>query len=96
GLSVAGSVPWLVALYALWFLAFYYPVMKREENELQEGYGDPFPDYQQSVPLFFPALRPRWPKSKRRFRWTRVKANREYNAVLGFLILSVMIGIKML
>ncbi|HSR68368.1 MAG TPA: isoprenylcysteine carboxylmethyltransferase family protein [Acidobacteriota bacterium] len=95
GLTLAGSVVWLVVLYAVLFLAFYYPVMRREEDELQAGYQDPFPDYRKRVPLFFPALRPAWPKSDRRFSWTRVKANREYNAVLGFLILSLLIGIKM-
>ncbi len=88
GLCVAAANFWLVLAFSVLFPAIYLPVMKREEAELAASYGEVYARYRRQVPLFVPWRRP-WPAAADGFRWDQVWRNREYNAVLGFLILAV-------
>ncbi len=42
GVLWAGQGYWLLVPLAIFYLAIYYPVMKAEERELLQVYGDPY------------------------------------------------------
>ncbi len=78
---------WIVFLAVLvLFIVTYWPVMRREEQELEALFGKAFLDYAKEVPLFIPW---RWSiralRSETVFDWAQYMKNREYNALLGFL-----------
>jgi len=107
GLLIAGH-SWLAAiLVAAFFLAFYPGVMKREEGELREHYGAGYEEYAARVPLFWPALRGYRSQAadaetqtsargmRRGFSWALYRRNREYQALVGFFAVMVLLGIIM-
>jgi hypothetical protein len=57
--------------------------MRREEQELLQGYGDVFVEYAGKVPLFFPSLTAAAGYSST-FLWSRVVKNREHRTIMGF------------
>lgn len=69
---------------AAFFLAVYWPVMRREEQELESRFGGAFKAYALGVPIFFPWKPPSPHTSARRFSWKQYWRNREYNALLGY------------
>jgi len=89
GILVAGQGYWLLLPFVLFFVAFYYPVMREEEQELHQGYGDRFLEYSEKVPLFFPSFR-KAGSNNSTFLWSRVIRNREHRTAAG-LILAVAI-----
>ncbi len=81
-----GSSLLLFPLLAAFVLA-YRAETRREEKVLRQKFGAVFDQYRQAVPSWFPRLS-RYPEASReRFRWRRALRNREYNAVLGILLL---------
>jgi protein-S-isoprenylcysteine O-methyltransferase Ste14 len=89
GILIAGQGYWLLLPFGLFFLAVYYPVMKAEEQELLQGYGENFMQYCRRVPLFLPTLRfVSGPPSI--FLWSRVLKNREHKT-FAVLVLTVTI-----
>ncbi len=85
GVVLGGQGYWLLPVLALFYLAFYLPVMRAEEQELLHGYGDEFLEYSKTVPLFFPCLRPGGcPVSG--FLWARVARNRELRTLIGLVM----------
>lgn len=99
GFSLAGARLWLILVYVLLFFSVYFPVMRREERELERQYGEPYRRYRKAVSLFVPLPSRRSGQDsgaeERNFRWRRVILNREYRASIGFLILAALIFIKM-
>ena len=93
GMVVAGQEYWLLLPFGLFFLAVYYPVMRTEEIELLQGYGQEFVLYARRVPFFFPNLRARAGPSSV-FRWTRVLKNREHHTFAGLLITATILVLK--
>jgi protein-S-isoprenylcysteine O-methyltransferase Ste14 len=87
GIIIAGQAYWLLLPFGAFFLAFYFPVMRAEEQELYNGYGERFMEYSRRVPLFFPGL-PKAGRTASTFQWSRVIRNREHNTMTG-LILAV-------
>jgi len=85
GILLAGQGYWLLIPFGLFFAVFYYPVMRREEQELLQGYGEQFLDYTRKVPLFFPSLTAA-DGSSSVFLWSRVIRNREHRTLLGLLL----------
>jgi protein-S-isoprenylcysteine O-methyltransferase Ste14 len=83
GILLAGQGYWLLLPFAVFYLAFYYPVMRAEEQELLTGHGDRFRVYCQRVPLFFPALKAAGLPAPSCFLWSRVLKNREHRTFLG-------------
>ncbi|MBZ5534668.1 MAG: isoprenylcysteine carboxylmethyltransferase family protein [Acidobacteriia bacterium] len=85
GFAWAGHRAALFVGIVLFFLAIYWPVMRREEEHLEALFGDTFTAYAREVPLFLP-----WKGSSRRgkekvpFTWRQYWRNREYNVLLGF------------
>lgn len=84
GVLLAGQGYVLLVPFFVFYVAFYYPVMRAEERELLAGYGDEFIDYARRVPLFLPRLAPAAGGASR-FEWRRVVRNREHRTVLGLL-----------
>jgi hypothetical protein len=83
GFALAGRC-WLAAgLLALYFGIFYVQVMRREESELREQYGQAFDDYAARVPLFWPRLRAKASANGARFSFVQYLRNREYHAAVG-------------
>jgi protein-S-isoprenylcysteine O-methyltransferase Ste14 len=85
GIILAGQRYWLLLPFALFFIAFYYPVMKAEENALLCGYGDKFIEYSKRVPMFFPSFNNSGSASST-FQWSRVVQNREHRTIAGLLV----------
>lgn len=76
----------LVPLLAGFALA-YRAETRREGKALREKFGAAFDQYRQAVPAWVPRLS-RYPQADLEpFRWSRVLRNREYNAVLGIVLL---------
>jgi protein-S-isoprenylcysteine O-methyltransferase Ste14 len=102
GLSVASANPWLMAVFPPLFLSVYIPVMRREEAEMAAGFGEDFSFYRRRVPMLFPRPPVREAVETASqgaqpglFRWKRVFLNREYNAVIGFVVVALLIWCKM-
>ena len=85
GVIIAGQGYWLLLPFAAFFVAFYYPVMKAEEQELLHGHGDRFVAYSERVPLFWPRLHALDPGASR-FQWARVIRNREHRTLAGLIV----------
>lgn len=83
GFALAGRSWLAAALLALYFILFYAQVMRREESELREQYGQAFDDYAASVPLFWPRLRAKTSAKGVQFSFARYVRNREYQAAIG-------------
>ena len=103
GFSLAAAKVWLAVLFLVLFFALYVPVMRREERELEQSFGSDYESYRRQAPFFLPRLPVGNPTENahpavntRNFRWRLVILNREYNAVLGFLVIAVALWAKML
>jgi len=94
GILLAGQGYWLLIPFGLFFIVFYYPVMKAEEQELLQGHGEAFLAYSRAVPLFFPALRPAVGSSSR-FLWSRVLRNREHRTLMGLVLAEAILILKL-
>lgn len=81
---VVATRRWLLAmLFAAVFLLIYLPVVELEEQHLAELFPD-FRAYVQRVPGFWPTFRAK--RTGQPFRWDLYVRNREYQALLGFLL----------
>jgi len=95
GVLIGGQGYLLLLPFALFFIAFYYPVMKAEEQELRAGYGEQFDRYAGTVPFFVPRLRSTGAGGSK-FEWPRVLRNREHRTALGLLVAEVILIFKLL
>jgi protein-S-isoprenylcysteine O-methyltransferase Ste14 len=78
------------AILCGYFALFYSIVMRREEGELRAQFGAAFDEYAHVVPLFLPRLTPARTgvaSAAAPFSLAQYKKNREYRAVVGFLLL---------
>lgn len=94
GILLAGQGYWLLIPFGLFFIVFYYPVMKAEERELLQGHGEAFVAYSRAVPLFFPAFRPAVGNYSR-FLWSRVLRNREHRTLMGLVLAEAILILKL-
>ena len=95
GVLIGGQGYLLLPLFALFFLGFYYPVMKAEEAELLSGHGERFQDYSRTVPMFFPRLHATGAGGSE-FRWSRVLQNREHRTLMGLAVAELILVAKLL
>lgn len=95
GLVIAGAQWALGALFVMFFLIVYLPVMRREERNLRQRFGQEYEEYASAVPLFFPSGAPRKP-SQNEFEWKLYRRNREYEAAIGYLGGVIFLIIKFL
>jgi protein-S-isoprenylcysteine O-methyltransferase Ste14 len=95
GIILAGQGYWLLLAFGAFFVAFYYPVMRAEEQELLQGYGEKFVEYCERVPMFFPGFR-KSGRGSSTFLWSRVIRNREHHTIAGLIIAeSILILLKL-
>ena len=87
GFVVAGKSVWAAIVVAGYLILFYPAVMRCEEAELREHYGEDFKRYASAVPLFWPGFR-RFVASNgaEKFSGQLYQRNREYQAAIGFLV----------
>jgi protein-S-isoprenylcysteine O-methyltransferase Ste14 len=86
GLAVWTASPWVVAAAALYFAAFYPPVIREESLFLRDKFGPEYATWAASVPAFLPRVTPGGPRESR-FDWARVRANREWRTALALPLL---------
>jgi protein-S-isoprenylcysteine O-methyltransferase Ste14 len=95
GLVLAGGQWALGVAFVAFFLVVYGPVMRREERNLRQRFGQRFDEYAAAIPLFLPCRKPPKP-SHEKFEWKRYRRNREYEAALGYLIGVIFLIVKIL
>ncbi|HEV2297110.1 MAG TPA: isoprenylcysteine carboxylmethyltransferase family protein [Candidatus Acidoferrales bacterium] len=97
GLIIAADSLWAGALVAIYILLFYPAVMRREEAELREKYGDEFTAYSARVPLFWPRLGIAKSSESVRVRFSRqlYSQNHECQAAIGFALGLAVLWAKM-
>jgi protein-S-isoprenylcysteine O-methyltransferase Ste14 len=95
GLVLAGAQWALGVVFVVFFLVVYGPVMRREERNLRQRFGNEFDHYAAAVPLFFPFGKPLKP-SRTKFEWKRYRRNREYEAAVGYLAGVIFLIVKIL
>lgn len=95
GLVVAGAQWGLGVAFVIFFVFVYGPVMRREEKNLRQRFGQEYEAYAATTPLFLPS-----PKSinvrHEKFDWKRYRRNHEYEAALGYLAGIIFLIIKIL
>ncbi len=77
---------WAILMFAIYFLVFYPVIILEEKGRMQKLFPAQYRAYSLKVPLFFPSLRPSWPKSPRKFSWQQCKYNKETRALFGAFI----------
>jgi len=98
GFAIAGGRWWYLCLLVAFFGSVYWPVMRNEEAHLRQSFGKNFDAYAQAVPLLWPHLRP-WRAAgapQKGFDWKLYRRNREYEALLAFLAIVLILWGKML
>jgi protein-S-isoprenylcysteine O-methyltransferase Ste14 len=93
GAAIA-TCAWPPALILCTYFALFYSVaMRREEQELRLQHGAAFDEYARAVPLFLPHVTPAKLSagSPSSFSFTQYRKNREYRAMIGFLLLVVVL-----
>lgn len=97
GFGVVGGTMTIPVLFAVYFFVIYWPVMKQEEQELRSAFKEDFERYARQVPLLMPRL-DRLPRQvaggATRFELARAIRNREYNAILGYIGMLLMVYVK--
>jgi protein-S-isoprenylcysteine O-methyltransferase Ste14 len=94
GILVAGQGYLLLIPFAVFFIVFYVPVMRAEEDELLHGHGEAFLDYARRVPLFFPNFRAIGGGTSS-FLWSRVIRNREHRTLVALLLTEAFLLLRL-
>jgi protein-S-isoprenylcysteine O-methyltransferase Ste14 len=79
--AVASASLWVTVIAALYVAAFYPKILREEARFLAEKFDDDYAAWAAHVPLLLPRLTPAGPRASS-FSWTRVRANREWEAAL--------------
>ncbi|MCJ7580460.1 MAG: DUF1295 domain-containing protein [Candidatus Aminicenantes bacterium] len=85
GVVIGSYTWWVILIFALYFLVFYPVIILEERGRMQKFFPLQYSSYSKNVPLFFPSIRPSWPKSPRKFSWQLYKDNKESRALIGAL-----------
>ena len=92
GLVIAGRSLILLAIFIAVFLLVYLPVIELEEQHLRKLFPA-YDAYAQRVPALRPLARPAGPVA--RFRPALYWRNREYQALLAFVIAAIVLAVKL-
>ena len=93
GFAVAAQSVWIWVLLLIFFTLIYIPVIRSEETFLRSAFPD-FESYSRRVPR----LVPRWSGESLTANFSRklYLKHREYNALIGAVLMMVAITVKML
>jgi protein-S-isoprenylcysteine O-methyltransferase Ste14 len=94
GFAVAAKSVWIVLLLAVAFVAIYVPVMRAEESYLTQRFPE-FAEYARRVPRLMPKLG-RVNEPAAIFTWKLYWKHREYNAILGSVVIMGLLIVKLL
>ena len=94
GFAVASRSWWIGLAVAVMFFAIYLPVIREEEKFLGEKFPE-FGDYARSVPRVFPRITPYTSGVSGSFSLELYRKHREYNALLGTLLMLAALACKM-
>jgi protein-S-isoprenylcysteine O-methyltransferase Ste14 len=94
GFAVAARSWWVGAALAVMFFAIYVPVIRDEEVFLRQKFPE-FEDYARRVPRMFPRLSQRASPDESGFSLDLYLRHREYNALIGSVLLTCALIIKM-
>jgi protein-S-isoprenylcysteine O-methyltransferase Ste14 len=95
GIMIAGQGYWLLIPFGLFYIGFYLPVMRAEEQDLHKAYGDRFLEYAKRVSLFFPSFRTTIHEPSR-FSWIRVRKNREHRNLASLILVEAILILRLL
>ena len=94
GFALAGRNWWIAILLLVIFTAIYLPVIRGEEAFLRTRFPE-FEEYSQNVPRLIPRLSP-FGSNRGVFSWDLYRKHREYNAVVGTVVMLVALAAKLL
>lgn len=104
GFAIAGQNLWIGAALVAFFLAIYLPVIRSEEIWLRGAFPE-FEDYAKRVPRLLPRLTPgagaaaaptQSPAPTKAFSAAQYKKHREYNALIGSILLWAALAAKII
>jgi protein-S-isoprenylcysteine O-methyltransferase Ste14 len=84
GFALAARSWWIAVVIVVFFAVIYVPVIRAEERFLRSRFPE-FENYASQVPILFPRLT-RFGEIPHAFSWNLYRKHREYNALLGALI----------
>jgi protein-S-isoprenylcysteine O-methyltransferase Ste14 len=94
GFVVAARSWWIAAALVIFFVVIYVPVIRSEEAFLRGRFPE-FDDYARNVPVMLPRLSA-YRKDESGFSWELYKKHREYNSLLGAVVITTALVAKML
>jgi len=94
GFALAARSLWIVAAMMLIFLIVYLPVIGAEETFLRARFPE-FDDYRRRVPRLLPRCTP-YAHSAASFSWDLYFKHREYNALIGAVLMISALAAKMI
>ena len=94
GFAVASRSWWVGVAIVIFFFAIYVPVIQSEAAFLRGQFPE-FAEYARQVPSLFPRLTP-FEKRGGAFSWDLYWKHREYNSLLGALLVTAALAAKMI
>ena len=94
GFVVAARSWWIAVILLAMFFVVYLPVIRAEEAFLDARFPN-FQEYRRNVPRLFPRVRP-YVSSANSFSWHLYWKHREYNALLGTILMLAVLVTKLL
>jgi protein-S-isoprenylcysteine O-methyltransferase Ste14 len=94
GFAIAARSWWILAILLMMFVAIYIPVIAGEERYLRQTFSE-YDDYARSVPRFAMRLT-RYGSQRGEFSSERYWKHREYNAVIGCVIVLAVLVVKLI
>ena len=95
GFALAARSWWIAAALVVFFLAIYVPVIRSEEAFLRGRFPE-FEEYARSVPSLLPRLTPSSQTARGDFSPDLYLKHREYNALLGSVVVLAAVVAKLL
>lgn len=96
GIVITGRSWWVLALFALYFGAFYPLIIIRERERMRQLFPREYEEYGRRVPLVFPSLTRRNRATPVKFSWPLYVQNREFRALGGAAVFWLVLIAKML
>ncbi len=81
-------------LFLAYFLSFYIPIIKREEERMFHLFKDSYLEYKRKVPVFFPKIK--GTKGNSPYSWKNLNQNKEWRAISSTLLFYLIIILKAL